>query len=691
MKFIAKTRYICFIASLFFGSTALKSTESIKDLAGDVVDKVKDVYNGAGGMLKGLGQGFGLVTPDYYYNYRVFNDSHAPIFVAEQRLTGFLGATFKGNIVQGGLLAPTAHQEFLKRQLYLAIYICAGEDTSEYYKTPRDYMSKWGMIIGKHALISPASEIVGQIAKAFGYNKIDDINQWLGGTLGSLLGSVVGSIVTVFAKGVPFTYKDELDKHSILKKIIYPWQPNDNNVYYYRAYTDVADQKPKIKGEFLSLKGTSSEFSGQFYNSANQDIILTFSKDGIDYTVTLESGSFNMLESSTQTNSIRPPNGQIRWFQFYTAKPVSDRNAFSARPIAAEGIAYMINTSKDEANPKYVVGNPLQYSYKIYNAIIPASGLDVALQGLSIGNFDQPVSGKVRDINPAECHLWCVSAEQAQYLEQNITYSTEPFDVPEQVWVTYKTSDYTYQQKVIIGSILDFTILRPQIKEQLGILFVVSLQTNDEAKAKKFLDRLNAGQIGKEALFSEAIIDKNNILTHMTPNLHGVIDDTKGTGNSGIKGIILLADQFAPQGLGAGPYYYIVQPSELRVDQFASVIWFDRQFYLPGTNYLRDDVMKELAEKLPQWIVQYRIDKEGARTALKNYVLEKGSKEQGMFQNPSAAPKDRIFTKQGEELLQTLISGPISLENYPLLRKGGKNYYVINFGKQPENWPEKSA
>ncbi len=152
MKYKAKNTHVFLVLLLFFGSGALRSQDDGKtlgDLVGDVTDEAKKIWNGAGNMLKGLGQGFGLVPKDYYYSYRVFNDSHAPIFVAEQRLTGFLGATFKGNIVRGNLLGPTANQEFSKQQLYLTVYLCAGQASAEeYYKTPRDYISKWGTIIG---------------------------------------------------------------------------------------------------------------------------------------------------------------------------------------------------------------------------------------------------------------------------------------------------------------------------------------------------------------------------------------------------------------------------------------------------------------------------------------------------------------------------------------------------------------
>ncbi len=347
-----------------------------------------------------------------------------------------------------------------------------------------------------------------------------------------------------------------------------------------------------------------------------------------------------------------------------------------------------------EKKPKLVVGPPKLYTYKVYD--LPP-GPVVEIQGVGIGNFDQPVSGRIRDINPAKCTLWYQSAAQAQEItqkkqkgepQQKEDYSVEPFDLPENIWVNYQTKDYTYHKKVTPGQMLDFTLLRPQLSEEAGWLYIVSFKDDNDKKAQKFLDRLHKGLIGQGAIKTDITkpIDKKNILTNMRANPNGIVDDTKGPGSSGITGIILLADQYKPQGLGDGPFYYVLEPSVLRVDQFVNVIWFDEKFYEkdPKTGLLTGlskTVMQGLAQNLPQWITQYKKDKDGAKAAVKLFLQEKAN--QGLFVDPKVAAGSRVFTKQGQGLFESTITGPISIENYPIMRKAGSSYVIA----KPDDLP----
>ena len=59
------------------------------------------------------------------------------------------------------------------------------------------------------------------------------------------------------------------------------------------------------------------------------------------------------------------------------------------------------------------------------------------------------------------------------------------------------------------------------------------------------------------------------MLTTIPPNQLGIIDDTKG---SGVQGVVVLVDYFSPRGLGFGPYYYVVPPALIRVDQVSGLL-----------------------------------------------------------------------------------------------------------------------
>lgn len=717
---------IIVIALFLFGKSLASLEDKVfvnpkaKSTFDSLVGKAKSAWSGAGNMLEGMGQGFGYVGKGYKYSYRVFNDASSSVFVATEQLTELLGASFRGQIQNIAILGPNANTDeaFYNQQLYLTVWIDGDtkqKDLNKYSRTANNYLQKYGGIAGKAHITGKG---IWKIPAGF-----VNVNTIILGTLGKDLGAIASGIIDIVKGLVKAGLKaiqkvtgldvgadklsEPLDRYKLLSKIIYPWQENDDKVYYYRSYS----RQGELKAEYLDLAGTTSEFSGQFYNHSTKNIPLQFTKDGNPYTVTLEPNSFNLLESSKDVDfSIRPSQGdETRGFHFYN-DTVSKQSQIAFIPISADGIGNVTSKSKNQKGPlkksDLVVVGPKLYTYEIYDS---SEGPAVGVQGLKIGNFDQPSTGGVRDINPAVCHLWYKNAKTAaaemqkeqQKSGKTPTYNAIPFDVPEQVWINYKSSDYTLQEKVLTGSAVDFYLLRPQIKEKSGAwLYIVSLQTNDEVKAKKFLDRLSAGNIGAKAIFTDVTkeeLDKKRLLA-MKPNVNGFIVDDQGAGASGVTGAVLLTDWFGAQGVGSGPFYYELDPSLLRIDQFASVIWFDKKFYdenaKTGGLAIKTSVMKELSENLPKWILQYQTDQDGAKAALKKYLLQKGNAGQGtkessgIFVDATVAPEQRQFTEQGKELYQTLIDGPISLKNFPIMRKAGNNWYTRTLGDKPKNWPK---
>lgn len=698
----------------------VSSSPSLQDEFKGIVDAGKKVFDGGKNMLEGMGQSFGYVSSDYQYSYRVFNDAPSSIFVATEQLTEFLGAGFRGQVKTAALLGPNANtdDEFYNQQLYLTVFICGKtKDLNDYEKNPSAYLQKYGGIAGKLHVSgkgSAAANIPLGILK----------------TAGTDLGAVAGGIINIVEGGIQKGLQaiqsitgldvgadqlsDPLERYALLSKTLYPPMPEDDDkVYYYHAYAhyNEKDQKFEKAAEYLDLAGTTSEFSGQFYNHSSKNIALQFTKDGKPYTVTLEPETFNLLQSSKDVDySIRPQKDDAAiGFQFYNGT-VSAQNSIAFIPVSSEGIGNVISTQQDPKKmvkkDDLVVVGPKLYTYEVVDT---PQGLAVGVQGLKIGNFDQPVTQKVRDINPAVCHLWFKDAKAAQAeMEKNQQgqslppdYNAIAFDIPEQVWVKYKTADYILQEKVTTGTVKDFYVIRPQIQEKEAWLYVVTVQTDDDAKAKKFLDRLSAGTIGTKAIYTDVTkeeLDKKTVL-NMQPNSNGFIDDTQGTDASGVTGAVVLADWFAPQGVGSGPFYYELDPGVLRIDQFANAIWYDPKFYAKdektGALQLASDVLKELATLLPQWIDQYKTSQEGAQAALKKYLQEKGNAgdpknadSNGIFVNAKVPPAQREFTEQGKNLLKTLIDGPISLKNYPIMRKAGTNWYTRTLGDKPESWPQ---
>lgn len=646
---------ILFLASMMLWCCPITCKSEFTKLGDDIKNKAKSAWHGAKAMGKGFAQGFGIPLPEYKYSYIVFNDAPTQVVVAEFQIVNFMGARFAGSVDKHTVLVPMTNtgRAFYNRQLYFAVFICTTDDPNQIYKyahARKDWAKK-----GIEAFPVPLSAAIGAFA---------------------------GSEKTLTV----------LRKYKILEDVVYPWKPHDHNIYFYRAYAD----KNKLKGEFLDIKSLTDKFSGQFYNSSKIDVMLQFTKDDETFKVLLEKDSFNLLSSSDKPHSIRPPKGSERAFTFFGDLRGHDFDKqFAYIPIPSEGIAYIADSKADskalEKTPKGELpkpGVPMLYTYEVFEY---EKELQVGLQGLAIGHHHQPLTGRIRDINPVICQVWFKSADQVIQAQQKALggvqkeqdYSSRPIDFLEEVLISYKSDDFSYQKKLVPGQVDSFTLIRPRLRETKANLFIISLPPGlAEQTITGLLIKLYEGDIGEKALYTEVSnpLDAQDIAKSLGTNLHGIVVDEKWN----IQFAIKLADTFYPQGVGQGPFYYIVEPDILRIDQFANSIYFDNSWYTKnpttGALVLKPEVYKELYEKLPVWIKLYRSDKSKAADELKNYLkihvnaqlFKKGTKE---------------FNDQGERHFEQLLEGPISLKNYPLLRKTGVNYYAYGLGRQPDDWP----
>jgi len=628
-----KVRSIFFILYILFIFDVLHADKL--DQSWDKVTNMKNqVSSGAGKFWEGTKQAFGVISDDYIYNYRVWNDTPGVIYVAEQNITGVLGAKFKGNIIKKMALAPNSNSgdSFYKRKLYVGVWLVG--DTKK--------LDQWAKNLPQHNTWQ--EKVSGAV------------------TLG--LESLISGLVTT----------DKLEAIEIFNKnITVLGKKNDPNIYYYRAYTNQGN----VKGEYLGVKGVSNEFSGVFYNGTKaKGVAVNFEKDGKEYTASLEPESFSLLSSTSGVeNSIRPPKGKSRGFQFLVG---GDSNTYL--PIASEGIAVMVQNPKTK---KLELGPPMTYTYEVYTD--KTGVIRVGIQGLAIGNYTQPASERVRDINPIIGKIWFQSVSQAEALAKKAKDIPETqFFVPsDQVWMCYKTEDYALEQKLEPGKVFDFTLLRPQLKEKNATLYIASLRTDDDKKAKQFLDRLSSGKIGMPAISTDVdkSLNKDAILSEVKPNQNGYIKDDV----SGVSGYILLNDTFFPQGVGTGPFYYALEPGNLQIGQLLNTLYLKESLYdKPGS--LKSDVKEDLIKKIKTWITEYPQNEAKVTSEVKQYLLNNGN--QMLLSTETQAQE---LNDEGNIILDLFLNGAISIKNPPVMRQAGINYYVFGIGQKPKDWPGESA
>lgn len=639
---------------------AQDSSQNFNQAINNVSNSLKSLWTGGQQFIEGMGQSFGIVSSDYYNNFIVFNDAPNAIFVAKQHITGIMGAKFSGDIENSMTLGAgqNSGETFKQQQLYAAVWLCGNINDLGSYAKSSTQGTQWGSVVP---------------------------------LVGTALGAIIGGVVTT----------EKLEAYKIFSRNIDLGKKNDPNWYYYRTYT----YQGQVQGEYLGVKAKSTEFAGVFFNNTAQpNIYFSFTKDGTDYTVNLEPNSYSLLQSTSGVaGSIRPQSGKTAAFQFYNTSngTFNDSTSIAFVNVPEIGIA---NISIDPQTQAQTVEGPMTYTYEIH---LVNNQPTLGIQGLAVGHYDQPCGlckqgqplSLVRDINPAQCHIWLMSADQtekqaAAQAQGAVDTSAIYYDSSDQIWISYQTQDYVYQQKITPGSVLDFGLIRPRLSEKQAILYVVALQTTDDVAAKKFLNRLSTGKIGQGAVYTAVTADtlqqflagKTNLVVSPQPNTNGIIDDTNiktDSAASGIKGLVLLADIFTPRGIGIGPFYYIIQASSLQIGFLMTGL------YLADNNYnadrtLKDAVIKDLSSKLVSWINAYKKDQNSVKNNVTTYLQQNGN--QNLFSNPQASAGQRQFTDAGMRMLNDFLTGPISIANPPLIGQASKNYYVYALGSAPDGW-----
>ena len=244
------------------------------------------------------------------------------------------------------------------------------------------------------------------------------------------------------------------------------------------------------------------------------------------------------------------------------------------------------------------------------------------------------------------------------------------------------THDSTFQQKIKGGDVATFNVIRPQISEKKSALLVVFVLTNDDTKAKAFLKRMHDGVIGQDAIepvISVSTFDEKTVLNTIASNQKGIIDDTKGSGSSGVQAVVLVVDYFSPRGLGYGPYYYTLSPALIRTDQVSSLLgsFIDTKKVTGDLNTFA----QSLNQKVLTWIKNYAKNKTGVPLEIMTLLQQYGAA--GFFE----ADK-KTLNATGQQGFDLFVYGPVSIANYPLIYQAGSNEYILQAGQKPTDWPQ---
>lgn len=636
---------------------------------GSTWSSFKSSAEGIGQTFKQFGEGmaesFGLNPPGYHYSFRVFNNTDGDVSVEARRLK--------------------------KLQ---------------------------GVMIRRHSI---EEHVIG-LAEETGASSFHHINIYL---------------------QVILRYKgDEVFTEGIVNML--PSYKKDKDVYFYNVYQDSAG----VHGESLGIgRTTTSEFLGTVYNSLSTAQEITFKYANQTFHILIDPHSFNYLQSDKSIpNSIRPATG-VEVFDFgktgkiaVTAKGVASGKKKGGSWTSVNPMAYHYEIFQDGKIPLvatngFVPGHFQQSTGMQLRTLTPTRCL--------IWNESAAQANKVAQAQ-------AIAAAQAADRPQQAPTLVYVEPKNQTVWVAYSTPgwsdktnkiDDTIMTQIPSGQAVQFFFIRPSLNAKslltkrelihtadiqpsktfgkentvkvLGInldpvdiyndikemapktpkasLFIVSLDTTNQQKAKQFLQNLIDGKVAipqGPSLVSSTLTEdlKSTLLSEKQSTTLGQMNDT----TSGVTGYLLAYDIFTPYG-SAGPFYYSVRPPQRDLMSTAGAL----KGYINPTVYKTQEGEKTLMETVGKWVTLAAEQKTAKKAiALVQPKVLKYLQTNGidrMFGHGADNKLDKSkLNWLGNLGLNMIVTGPTGIVNAPVQWAAGMNHYVYTGSVMPTNTDPKT-
>lgn len=508
---------------------------------------------------------------------------------------------------------------------------------------------------------------------------------------------------------------------------------NDPKIYYYHAYTNrtlskgewkhgvgvemLGYKNPGGQGEEAGNVNVTSQLSNLvLYNTSQNDFNVTLTYNGKNYAVTVEKDSYNTLTVPTEKSS----DG--------TATP-----KFSLRPNTIT-YNYTTSSSSSSSSGSKVVRLASEgfegYTYIVESFQDSGENVNIGIQGLTPGHYDQAVTSRVRDITPCSASFWYESVAQA-----GKDASSASVDLPGQVWVVYQGQDSSVKSKVEAGKAVSWDLVRPLIRQGDQKVMFLYVATSSDKDAEAFVDGFIGGTVGASVLknyndqlakqFAQSTssvsgsnlsLDDSNsdkgsdkeTAAEMQQNIKALIGDLDVDAGrmvdttTNVSGYLLGADVFSPKGVGAGNYYYTLSPSIIDLNSLTQlVLSYVDTSKLPGATATgspssaadKDASTSEKTTTSSTTSAEATVEAE-VKTWLKDYVANPSTvkalvtaylQKYGKSSIVDASGKLNQF---GQYRVDAIVSGKVSLEFPPMKLSTVTNHYVFDFGKnKPTGMP----
>lgn len=606
------------------------------DVGSQIADSINSFFTND--TLTTIGETFGIVPEDYVYSYAVWNDSNVPIYTSQQGMTAFLGGTFPNAL---GM-------------------------------TNVETVSPW----------TSSNSGITLTKTLDGATSAPAISGWQDSS-GTLTVTNEQMLFNLYISDKNPSVQDITSTPLYLDQIQTLSEESSTKVYHYRAYNSREWSEGKVvhvpRVELLGYSQVvdsnddttpqpSVTVSGLlsslvFFNNTPDDVSVSFNYGSSQLIITLEGNSFNKFSASDAKMSLRPNN-----FSFYESGSSTPFTTVPFADVGIEGDVYTLEIFQDSGETTKSVG----------------------LQGLSLGNYDTPVSNRVRDVTPVPCSFWWKSV--AQYADANGLSDDDVVDfvdLPGQVWVVYNSKDYPIMSKVSFGQAVSWNLLRPTLGKSEDYIYFVYIQTTDDSAAQSFISEFVYGDIGgkvKSSYSSDADQIAPTVTSQLLSSLSstsinslsseqevatlaGSLDYDLGamTDRSGTVGYLVGADYFASVGIGSGGQNYVLSPSMYNLSTLVGAF----SMYITPPS--------DLSSQLQQWVVEYVQSPSSVQSAVENLVIQNGK---------SNYVAGGSLTDLGSSVVQLLLTGPVSLQNPSIDMTVVQNQYVYSLNSSaPSGMP----
>jgi hypothetical protein len=490
----------------FFASAAI-SANSLDTLKGiwTSVEKIPEMF---GGFFKGLGQSFGGSPSGYVYSFDVYNDMNQPVYVAVNEIMSFMGGDLpKPHGFSITVVEPFKHYQKMREGYYFELLI---KSTDSHYSSNMPYLMH-DDILYRHEAI--------QLTSAAHSQKIHYYRAFMG---------------------------------KVLKNGQYVHEAQAESLGYDNKNLKEAKTDPG------TIKLTETLSSLTIYNSTDQDYYIGFSNQSGTATLSKTScASYNILEKQSF--------GLLSTFGDLTTLTSGTIGVFDAKTNALL-LSYNM--------PEQVFVN-MPYTLEIYQDQVPVTSgsapaaLSVAMQGLTPGNYDQPM-GRVKDLTPVSCVFWYQSAAQQG--------QSGYIDLPGKLWVVSIDHASTVLTSAVAGQAVAWTLNRPNAGQKTWIYFVYVATSNDK-KAQQFIDgfmhqpwgakmiqkyqnqALQQMQFAQNVAAQGSVPAAESMLVQAAQGILSLKGGAMIDAASGVTGYLLGGDVFLSNGVGPGPMYYQLAPS----------------------------------------------------------------------------------------------------------------------------------